>query len=272
MRQEKVWLVTGASRGFGRIWTEAALRRGDKVVATARKAETLADLVATFGDAVLPLVLDVTDRDAVFAAVAEGHRHFGRLDVIVSNAGYAYMSAVEEIEPEDARANFETNVFGTLSVIQAALPFLRAQGSGHILTLSSIGGVLSFPTGGIYLATKFAVEALSEALAGEVAGFGINVTILEPGSFRTGFENSVKLAAPMPEYEAAFKSIRATFKPEMRGDPQATSAAVLAVVDAEDPPLRLLLGNISLPVIKKVYEARMSTWEAWKDVADAAQG
>ncbi len=170
MHQQRVWFVTGASRGFGRLWTEAALQRGDKVVATARDPKSLSALVMTHGDAILALPLDVTNRDAVFAAVNQAHQHFGRLDVILCNAGYGYMSAIEEIVPAEAQANFETNVFGTISVIQAALPLLRAQRRGHVLTMSSIGGVASFPSGGIYLATKFAVEALSEALAGEVAG------------------------------------------------------------------------------------------------------
>ncbi len=205
MSHEKVWFVTGASSGFGRLWSEAALERSDKVVATARDPKTLGDLVDRYGDAVLVLPLDVTDRDAVFAAVKKAHEHFGRLDVILSNAGYGYMSAVEEIDIKEAKANFETNVFGTLSLIQAALPVLRAQGSGHILTLSSIAGMVSLPTGGTYLATKWAIEALSEGLAGEVAGFGIKVTIIEPGSFSTGFRAATQAAPSMPEYAPCAK-------------------------------------------------------------------
>jgi NAD(P)-dependent dehydrogenase (short-subunit alcohol dehydrogenase family) len=272
MAQSKVWFVTGASRGFGRIWTEAALKRGDKVVAAARDTKALDNLVVTFGDAVLPLSLDVTDRDAVFSAVKEAHQRFGRLDVILCNAGYGYMGAVEEAVTADARANFETNVFGTLSVIQAALPLLRAQRSGHILTISSIGGVIGFPTGGIYAATKFAVEGMSEALAGEVASFGIKVTIIEPGSFTTGFRSSMKTTPPMAEYEAVRQAVLGSFKPEMAGDPLATGAAILKVVDAEKPPLRLLLGTGPLPMIKKLYEGRLNTWEQWADVSNAAQG
>lgn len=272
MSQSKVWLVTGASRGFGRIWTEAALQRGDKVVATARDPKALGGLVATYGDAVLALPLDVTDHDAVFAAINRGHQHFGRLDVILCNAGYAYMGAIEEVVLDDARADFETNLFGTLSVIQAALPLLRAQRSGHILTLSSIGGVVSFPTAGIYSATKFAVESLSEALAGEVAGFGIKVTIIEPGAFATEFSTSVKTTPPMAEYVPVGRAIRAAFNPDMTGDPATTSAAILRVVDADAPPLRLLLGSWPLSMIKKVYEQRISTWEQWADVTNAAQG
>jgi NAD(P)-dependent dehydrogenase (short-subunit alcohol dehydrogenase family) len=272
MAQPKVWFVTGASRGFGRIWTEAALKRGDSVAATARDSKALDDLVAAYGDSVLALSLDVTDRDAVFEAVAQAHRRFGRLDVILCNAGYGYMGAVEEVVTAEAQANFETNVFGTLSVIQAALPLLRAQRSGHILTVSSIGGVIGFPTGGIYVATKFAVEGISEALAGEVASFGIKVTIIEPGSFATGFRSSMKTPPAMAEYEPVRQAVLNAFKPEMSGDPLATAAAILKVVDADNPPLRLLLGTGPLPMIKKLYEGRLNSWDQWAEVSNAAQG
>src|SRR5260370_2590545 len=169
MSKQKIGFVTGASRGFGRVWTEAALQRGDKVAATARDPKALKALAETYGDAVLPLKLDVTDRDQVFQTVREAHQHFGRLDVILSNAGYGLLGAVEEVSSiDDVRANFETNVFGTLSVMQAALPLLRAQRSGHILTLSSNAGIVGFPIGGISVATKFALEGLAEAPAGGV--------------------------------------------------------------------------------------------------------
>jgi len=270
--KQKVWFVSGSSRGFGRIWTEAALKRGDKVAASARDPKALKALVDTYGDAVLPLKLDVTNRDQVFQTIREAHQHFGRLDVILSNAGYGCIGAVEEVSIDGVRENFETNVFGTLSVIQAALPLLRAQGSGHILTLSSIGGVVSFPTGGIYVATKFAVEGLTEALAGEVAGFGIKVTIIEPGSFATEFRSSMKAAPAMAKYDAVRKAVFASFKPEMSGDPAATAAAILKVVDADEPPLRLLLGSHPLPLIRQVYAGRLDTWDKWEEVSNAAQG
>jgi NAD(P)-dependent dehydrogenase (short-subunit alcohol dehydrogenase family) len=272
MAQPKVWFVTGASRGFGRIWTEAALKRGDKVAATARDSNALDDLVGTHGDSILALPLDVTDRDAVFARISQAHRHFGRLDVILCNAGYGYMGALEEVVTAEAEANFDTNVFGTLSVIQAALPLLRAQRSGHILTVSSIGGIIGFPTGGIYVATKFAVEGMTEALAGEVASFGIKVTIIEPGSFATGFRSSMKTAPVMAEYGAVRQAVLSAFKPEMSGDPEATAAAILKLVDADNPPLRLLLGTGPLPMIKKLYERRLDTWDQWAEVSNAAQG
>lgn len=272
MSQQKIWFVTGSSTGFGRIWTEAALRRGDKVVATARDPRKLEDLRDSFGESVLVLPLDVTDREAVFQTVGEGHRHFGRLDVVVSNAGYGYMGAVEEVEFAEFKSNFETNVFGALSVMQAALPLLRKQRSGRILAVSSIGGLVSSPTGGSYGPTKFALEAMTEALAGEVAEFGIRVTIIEPGSFATDFGSSKRSATPMAEYGAVRDATNAKFQPENAGDPRATAAAILKLVDSDDPPLRLLLGSTPLPIIRESYAKRIETWEAWTQVSDAAQG
>ncbi len=272
MPTKKVWFITGASRGFGRVWTEAALKRGDKVAATARHPAALDELTTAYGDAILPLALDVTDRDAVFEAVGQAHRHFDRLDVILSNAGYGYMGAIEELEPEQARANFDTNVFGTLSVVQAALPILRAQGGGHILTVSSIGGVIGFPTGGTYTATKFAVEAMTEALAAEVAAFGIKVTIIEPGSFSTEFRASVQSAPVIDAYNPIRQAVRSSFKPEELGNPAATAAAIFEAVDADKPPLRLVLGSTTIAKFKAVYEARLRNWSQWEAVSNAAQG
>ena len=272
MTATKVWFITGASSGFGRVWTEAALKRGDHVVATARDPETLDEFVKIYGNAILALPLDVTDRNAVFGAVGKAHRHFGRLDIIVSNAGYGYMGAIEELEPEQAKASFDTNVFGTLSVIQATLPILRAQTSGHILTVSSIGGVIAFPTGGTYTATKFAVEAMSEALAAEVAAFGIKVTIIEPGHFNTGFRAAVQSPPAIDVYNPIRQAIRSSFKPEDFGDPKATSAAIFKAVDADEPPLRLVLGSTTIAKFKAVYQARLSNWDKWEAVSNAAHG
>ena len=272
MALSKVWFITGASRGFGRVWTEAALKRGDQVVATARDPGTLDDLVKIYGNAILALPLDVTARDAVFAAVGAAHRHFKRLDVIVCNAGYGYMGAIEELEPSQVKASFDTNVFGTLWVLQAALPILRAQASGHILTVSSIGGVIGFPTGGTYPATKFAVEAMSEALAAEVAAFGIKVTIIEPGHFTTGFRAAVQSPPAIDVYNPIRQAIRSSFKPADFGDPVATAAAIFKAVDADEPPLRLVLGSTTIAKFKVVYQARLSNWEKWEPVSNSAQG
>ena len=268
----KVWFITGASRGLGRVWAEAALERGDRVVATARESAALDELVGTYRDAVLALPLDVTDREAVFEAVGQAHRHFGRLDVVLCNAGYGYMGAVEELEPEQVQANLDTNVFGTLSVVQAALPILRAQGSGHILTVSSIGGIVGFPTGGSYTASKFVIEAMSEALAGEVAAFGIKVTIIEPDHFATGFRSSVRSAPVIEAYDPIRQAIRSSFKPEDFGDPAATAAAIFEAVDAQEPPLRLVLGARMIPKLRAVYASRLSNWDRWEAVAVQAQG
>ena len=272
MPSSKVWFITGASRGFGRIWAEAALRRSDKVIATARNLSDLDGLTTAFGDAVLTLPLDVRDRDAVFAAVREGHRHFGRLDVVLCNAGYGYMGALEELEADAVKASFDTNVFGVLWTIQAAMPILRAQASGHILTVSSIGGVIAFPTGGTYTATKFAVEAMSEALAGEAAAFGVRVTIIEPGHFATGFGAAVQIPPAIDAYGPVRQAVRAAFRPEDVGDPTATSTAIFAAVDADQPPLRLALGASAVAKFQAAYAARLRNWSEWETVSNAAQG
>jgi NADP-dependent 3-hydroxy acid dehydrogenase YdfG len=273
MHTPKTWFITGASRGFGRIWAEAALARGDKVAATARQLQALDDLTHTYGEQFLPLALDVTDRNAVFAAVARAHQHFGRLDVVVSNAGYGYMGAIEEAEMADTRAVFETNVFGTLSVIQAALPILRAQGSGHILPVTSVAGLIAVPTSGIYEAAKFAVEGMAEALAAEVARLGLKVTMIEPGGYATDFlsASSLKTAPPIAAYDGVRAELAAMLTPDDLGDPAGTASAILKVVDAPNPPLRLMLGRL-LPMVKAVYAERIATWEAWDDVAQAAFG
>ena len=269
----KTWFITGTSRGFGREWTEAALERGDKVAATARNTDSLSDLVEKYGDQIFPITLDVTDRDADFAAVKAAHEHFGQLDVIVNNAGYGLFGAVEEVSEEEARAQLETNLFGALWVTQAALPYLRAQGSGHILQVSSIGGVAAFAGIGLYHASKWGLEGFSEALNQEVAPFGISVTIIEPGGFSTDWGgSSAKKAAHNPAYDAMRDTRTARSAGMKRGDPTASSAAILKVVDAEHPPLRLLLGAFATELMPKVYEQRLATWAEWTDVSRAADG
>jgi NAD(P)-dependent dehydrogenase (short-subunit alcohol dehydrogenase family) len=272
---EKVWFITGTSRGFGREWAIAALDRGDKVAATARDTATLTDLAEKYGDALLPIQLDVTDRDADFAAVKRAHDHFGRLDVVVNNAGYGHFGFIEELSEQEARAQIETNVFGALWVTQAALPYLRAQRSGHILQVSSIGGITAFQNVGIYHASKWALEGFSQSLAQEVEPFGIHVTLIEPGGFSTDWAGpSSKRSTPLPDYkevhEAADK-VRAqrTSKP---GDPAASAAAVLKIVDAPKPPLRVFFGELPLSLAKADYESRLATWEEWQPVSIEAQG
>jgi NAD(P)-dependent dehydrogenase (short-subunit alcohol dehydrogenase family) len=272
---QKVWFITGASRGFGREWTIAALERGDSVAATARDTSTLDDLVEKYGDRLLALQLDVTDRDADFAAVAAAHERFGRLDVVVNNAGYGHFGFVEELSESDARDQLETNYFGALWVTQAALPFLRAQGSGHILQVSSIGGISAFPLVGAYHASKWALEGLSQALAQEVAGFGVHVTLVEPGGFATDWSgSSARHSTELADYAELHEQVAEARKQRVGtpGDPTASAAAVLAVVDAEEPPLRIFLGTAPLGIATADYESRLATWREWQDVAAAAQG
>lgn len=270
----KIWFITGASRGFGRLWTEAALTRGDRVAATARNLADLADLKERFGDALLCLQLDVTDADQAKTAVQQAHGHFGKLDVVLNNAGYALVGTVEETNAADVRAQFDTNYFGTLHVIQAALPLLRQQGSGHILGVSSTLGLVASPMIGAYCATKWAVEALHDSLAQEVEGFGIRVTLIEPGAYATEFSSPVsfKMSAGIDVYAELRQQVMGQLSGVKRGDPQATAHAVLHLVDATDPPLRFFLGNENLPQVRAVYAERLTTWEAWEALSNAAQG
>lgn len=269
----KVWFITGTSKGFGRIWAEAALARGDRVAASARDVKTLAPLVKRYGDLVAAMTLDVTDKAAVDAAVIEAHARFGRLDVVVNNAGYGLFGAIEEVSEPQARAQLETNLFGALWVTQAALPIMRAQASGHIIQVSSIGGVNAFPTVGLYHASKWALEGFSQALAAEVASLGIKVTIVEPAGFATDWSGpSAQRATLMPAYDSARAAIAAIRANAVPGDPQATGAAILKVVDAKDPPLRIFFGTAGLPMTRAEYARRMATWEKWNDVSAEAQG
>ncbi|WP_237570157.1 SDR family oxidoreductase [Mycolicibacterium lacusdiani] len=272
---EKVWFITGTSKGFGREWAIAALDRGDKVAATARDVSTLDDLVSRYGDAVLPIRLDVTDRDADFAAVEQAHDHFGRLDVVVNNAGYGQFGFIEELSEADARDQIETNVFGALWVTQAALPFLRAQRSGHVIQVSSIGGITAFQNVGIYHASKWALEGFSQSLAQEVESFGIHVTLIEPGGFDTDWAGpSSRRATPLPDYAEVHAEAdrRRSQRMSAPGDPKASAAALLKVVDAEKPPLRVFFGSLPLTLAKADYESRLATWEEWQPVAELAQG
>ena len=269
----KTWFITGASRGFGHEWAQAALERGDRVAATARDTATLDPLVAEHGDAVLPLRLDVTDRSAGFAAVQQAAEHFGRLDVVVNNAGYGHFGMVEELSEDEARAQLDANLFGALWVTQAALPIMRRQGSGHIVQVSSIGGISAFPHVGIYHASKWALEGLSQALAQEVAGFGIHVTLVEPGPFSTDWAGpSASTSEPIEAYDAVRQRRTEQRRAMTPGDPAATRGPILQVVDAEEPPLRVFFGSTPLGIATKDYESRLATWNAWQPVSEQAQG
>jgi NAD(P)-dependent dehydrogenase (short-subunit alcohol dehydrogenase family) len=271
----KVWFITGSSKGFGRIWAEAALERGDKVAATARDAGTVADLVETYGeDNALAIALDVTDKPAVDSAIAQAHEHFGRLDVVVNNAGYGLFGAIEEVSEEQARAQIETNLFGALWVTQAALPILREQGSGHIIQVSSVGGVHAFPGIGLYHASKWGLEGFTQSLAGEVADLGIKVTIVEPGGFGTDWSGPSSVSADELEAYQPIRDTRAKrwSTPDAVGDPQATGPAILEVVDAEQPPLRIFFGKNPLDMVRPEYAGRIEEWERWDDLSKRAHG
>ncbi|HWZ91401.1 MAG TPA: SDR family oxidoreductase [Polyangiaceae bacterium] len=271
----KVWFITGTSRGFGREWALAALERGDRVVATARKVETLKDIAEQYGDAILPLELDVTNKAAVIAAVDQGYEHFAHLDVVINNAGYGLFGMIEEVTEAQARAQIETNFFGALWVTQAALPHLRAQKSGHIIQVSSIGGITAFPGIGMYHASKWALEGFSQSLAQEVRPFGIHVTLVEPGGYETDWNgSSAAHTESLPAYDIVRSIVAAGRKAAIgrRGNPIATRAALLKIVDAPSPPLRVFLGEAPLGVAKADYAARTATWEEWQAVSVEAQG
>lgn len=269
---KKTWFITGASRGFGRVWAEAALKRGDKVTATARKLDDVADLKDRFGDAVLATTLDVTNPEQVPQVIQQAHAHFGRLDVLVNNAGTSLFAATEEASDEQIRNLFEANYLGMVRVLRAALPLLRRQGSGHILGVSSGLGITALPLIGFYCATKWAVEALHESLAQEVKPFGIKVTLVEPGAYATDFGKSAEIAGALKPYAEFRKQFLTRLANLERGDPEATAEAVLKLVDTNDPPLRLGLGNSILPRAREAYRERLATWEAWEDVSNAAMG
>jgi len=269
---KKTWFITGASRGFGRIWAEGALKRGDQVTATARKLQDVADLAERFGDAVLPLALDVTDSAQVDEVVHRAFAHFGRLDVLVNNAGASLFAATEEASDEQIRGVFDANYLGMVRVLRAAVPLLRKQGSGHILGVSSGLGITALPLIGFYCATKWAVEALHESLAQEVKAFGLKVTLVEPGAYATDFGKSAQVADVLEPYAEFRKQFLTHLSNVEQGDPEATTEAILKLVDAENPPLRLGLGTSILPRARAAYAERLETWEAWAEVSNAAMG
>ena len=270
----KVILVTGATRGFGKIWTEAFLKRGDKVIATGRNIEVLQGLRDIYGNQVLPIQLDVNDRSASFEAVKKAKEHFGRIDVLINNAGYGLFGTVEETSEEEARNQMETNFFGLLWLTQAVLPIMREQKSGHIIQVSSFLGLVTIPVLGIYNASKFAVEGLSETLAAEVKDFGIHVSLVEPNGYSTDWSGqSAVQTQSMAEYENVKQAFyEAVSTPGINGQPEATIEAILKLVDSPNPPLRLLLGSFAYTMVKRVYEERLESFAEWKAVSDKAHG
>jgi len=274
-KTDKVWLVTGASTGFGRELVEYLLTQGARVIATARKVAALAELGTRYPERVLVAAMDVTDQKQVEAVVDSAVKWFGRIDVLVNNAGYGMVGAVEESGEEEFRPMFETNVFGLIRVTQAVLPQMREQGSGHIVNLSSIGGLVATPGFGLYNATKFAVEGLSEALAQEVKPLGISVTIVEPGPFRTKFLGKAggEAKRKIPAYDQTAGKMRAYYTEQdgkQPGDPLKAAQAIVKAVEAENPPLHLLLGASTLPRVKGKIEALEKDLAAWEETTVGA--
>jgi len=272
----KVWFITGANRGFGLEFAKAALSREDKVAGTSRNTMQLDELAAQYADNFLPLQLDVTDRAKAFDAVNAATEKFGRLDVVVNNAGYGLFGAVEEVSEKQLRDQLEVNLFGVFHVTQAVLPILRQQGSGHIIQISTIGGVAAFPYLGAYHASKWALEGMTESLAQEVAGFGIKVTLVEPGSFATDWGgNSATYAAPKPEYDplrAGMAERRRSTPAGSVGDPKAAGLAILDIADAVEPPLRVFFGIMPTQIVPHLYDQRLKTWKEWEHISIKANG
>lgn len=277
---DKVWFITGASSGLGLVLADYLAASGADVVATARNPEHLKDLATKYPDKVQVLQLDVTKQESVDAAVAAALAHFGHIDVLVNNAGYGTVGAIEEHAEEEFRPMFETNVFGLIRMTQAVLPHMRERKSGHILNLSSIGGLVATQGFGMYNATKFAVEGLSEALAQELAPLGIKLTIIEPGPFRTDFlgRSGVRVKRHIDDYDASSGKMRAYFEQmngKQQGDPVKAAEAMQAVVASPNPPLRLLLGAMTIPRLRGKLEAmqkEIAEWESTTIGTDFPEG
>jgi NAD(P)-dependent dehydrogenase (short-subunit alcohol dehydrogenase family) len=267
----RTWFITGASRGLGRAFVLAALERGDRVAAAARSI-TRRDFDDRYGDRLLALPLDVTDRDAVFAAVNTAVEHFGRLDIVVNNAGTMSSGMIEEFTEAEARAQLEVNLFGALWVCQAVLPHLRARASGHIVQVSSIAALGGFPSTGMYSASKFALEGMSEALAMEAASFGVKLSIVQPGGYWTDLYTSMTTTSPSPEYGPLRAEMEKQWaEGSIDSEPRLAAEALLKLVDSEDPPLRLLLGSMVYDLAFDISRRRMETWAAWEQVSRAAE-
>ena len=271
----KVIFITGASKGFGKLWAEALLKRGDKVAGTARNISALDDLKAEYGDQILPLQLDVNNRSEVFETVEKIEKHFGRIDVVINNAGFGLFGTTEETTEQQAREQMETNFFGSLWVAQGVLPIMRQQKSGHIIQVSSFLGLTTLPLLGLYNASKFAVEGLIETLGTETAHLGINTTLIEPNGFATDWAgaSAVQTSSEIADYNP----VRAGFaesgeNPDTWGKPEATVQPILDVIDNQNPPKRLLFGKIAYHVVNEVYKKRLEDIENWKEVSIAAHG
>ncbi|MDX3093190.1 oxidoreductase [Streptomyces sp. ME19-03-3] len=270
----RVWLITGCSSGFGREIALAALAAGDRVMATARRPETLGDLAQAGGDRISTAALDVTDPASVQAAVKAALAVFGRVDVLVNNAGSTMIGAVEETSMEQLRFQMEANFFGTAEVTKAIVPLMREQGSGTIVQMSSLGGRMTYPGLGGYDAAKHALEAFSEALSSELAPLGVRVLLVEPGMFRTKIASNMVLApenAAYRETSGALREMVAGIKGREPGDPAKAAAAILEVLEAENPPLRLVLGGDAVDALRAHHEAVLADMTAWETLSRSTE-
>ena len=270
-----VWFITGCSTGLGRALAERVLRHGHRVVATARNPMQINDLMSAHPNAALSLALDVTNTNQVAEAAARAEKAFGRIDVLVNNAGYGYLAAVEEGEDDEVRAMFETNFFGLVALTKGVLPGMRARGRGHIINISSVGGFIGNPGGGYYNATKFAVEGLTEALAKEVKPLGIRVTAVEPGPFRTDWAGRSlrQTRHPIAAYAATSGARRAEIagrSGKQPGDPVRAAEAIIKVVESPEPPLNLILGNDGLTRVRTKLRDLVSSIDKWETVTAGA--
>jgi NAD(P)-dependent dehydrogenase (short-subunit alcohol dehydrogenase family) len=269
-----VWLITGCSTGLGRALARAVLDRGWRAVVTARRPEQVADIVAGHEERALALQLDVTDPEQVAEVVKRAEATFGRIDVLVNNAGYGYLAAIEEGQDPDVRALFDTNVFGLVDLTRAVLPGMRTRRSGHIVNVSSLGGLVAFGATGYYHATKFAVEGLSESLAAEVAPLGIGVTIVEPAAFRTNWSGPSMRQSPVriDDYAdtagARRASTLATYG-HQPGDPVRAADAIITAVGAQQPPLRLLLGKLAYDIASARLDSLRAGFDQWRDLTSS---
>jgi NAD(P)-dependent dehydrogenase (short-subunit alcohol dehydrogenase family) len=268
----RVWLITGSSTGFGRALAQAVLQHGDRVVATARKPEQLQDLVEHYPETSKAIALDVTNLEQIQTSLKQALDAFGQIDVLVNNAGYGLIGALEEVSIEQIHRNFETNLFGAINMMRAILPIMRQRGSGHIINMSAIAGFTNELGFSIYGGAKFALEGVSEALHGEVAPLGIKVTIVEPGPFRTDFigRSLERAAHPMAEYEPTvgkFLNFLNTIEGKQPGDPQKAANAIIQMVESENPPLRLVLGKYAYTKFRQKIESLTQELDAWEAMA-----
>ncbi|MGO4990519.1 SDR family oxidoreductase [Limosilactobacillus reuteri] len=268
----RVWFITGASSGLGYEFTKKALESGDKVVGVARNIEKLNELKYQFEGMLLPLSLDVTDRSAVFTTVETAIKHFGRIDIVINNAGNMVLGMIEEFSEDEVRSQMETNFYGAIWICQAAMPYLRTQGSGHIIQISSIGGLITGPMSGIYSASKFALEGFSEALAQEAAHFGVKVSIVEPGGYWTNLYLKTSFTTQNKEYDSLREKLAQQNSTEsVDSDPKLAAEAIMKLVNSENPPLRLILGSLVYDLAVENAEKRISTWKEWESVSRSAE-